>query len=148
MFKASTSHSHPNWSGNQGRPAPKPPRNAIRLRCSHCQKLGHKKHQCYELVNYPSNWGEPQNNRGKEGQGQGGVKLWGIGQLSREEGGGTARGVRHRAGQGARNNRGAFLAADWAGESREEKSNSQITCGGLTTAQLEELFAFYKAKDS
>ena len=27
-----------------------------RPKCSHCQKLGHEQHQCYELVRYPPNW--------------------------------------------------------------------------------------------
>jgi len=27
-----------------------------RLRCTHCQKLGHEQSQCYELIAYPPNW--------------------------------------------------------------------------------------------
>uniref|UniRef100_A0A7C9A6N8 Uncharacterized protein n=1 Tax=Opuntia streptacantha TaxID=393608 RepID=A0A7C9A6N8_OPUST len=27
-----------------------------RPKCSHCQKLGHEQHQCYELVRYPPWW--------------------------------------------------------------------------------------------
>lgn len=77
-FKATTSHNRPNWSRNQNGPAPEPPRNAGRPRCSHCQKLGQEKHQRYELVGYPSNWGERRGNRSSEGRGRGGVKLWGT----------------------------------------------------------------------
>ena len=25
-------------------------------KCSHCQKLGHEKHQYYELIGYPPDW--------------------------------------------------------------------------------------------
>jgi len=31
-------------------------RPLIRPKCSHCQKLGHERHQCYELIGYPPNW--------------------------------------------------------------------------------------------
>lgn len=27
-----------------------------RPRCTHCQKLGHERSQCFELVGYPPNW--------------------------------------------------------------------------------------------
>lgn len=41
-------------------------RQGNKPRCTHCQKLGHEKHQCFELVGYPPNWGNRKINR--EGQ--------------------------------------------------------------------------------
>jgi len=52
------------------------------------------------------------------------------------------------AGQGNPNSRGAFLAADWASQSKDAKLDGPIACSGLSTTQLEELYAFFKAKDS
>lgn len=43
--------------------ASKPKPNGVRPKCSHCQKLGHEKHQCFELIGYPPNWQARRANR-------------------------------------------------------------------------------------
>lgn len=42
-----------------------------RPKCSHCKKLGHERHQCYELMGYPTNWGNRRSNRQNYSSGSG-----------------------------------------------------------------------------
>ena len=49
-----------------------------RPKCSHCQKLGHEQHQCYELNGYPVNWGTRRSNRRASGVGYGGESGTGV----------------------------------------------------------------------
>ena len=39
-----------------------------RPKCSHCQKLGQERHQCYELIGYPPGWHQRRTNRVHQGQ--------------------------------------------------------------------------------
>ncbi|KAJ8441288.1 hypothetical protein Cgig2_013395 [Carnegiea gigantea] len=43
-------------------------------RCSHCQKLGHERSQCFELLGYPNNWGNRRFNRQNFGGGSGNAR--------------------------------------------------------------------------
>ncbi|KAJ8446036.1 hypothetical protein Cgig2_017538 [Carnegiea gigantea] len=40
-------------------------------KCGHCQKLGHERHQCYELIGYPPGWQQRRTNRVYQGPNQG-----------------------------------------------------------------------------
>jgi len=44
-----------------------------RPRCTHCQKLGHERSQCYELIGYPPNWQNRRTNRPNTGISRSGV---------------------------------------------------------------------------
>jgi len=78
-LKIVASTNRPCWKQNQIK-------NARRSECSHCQKLGHKKHQFYELVGYPVNWHNQRSNQISQGRGRGIMKLWGGSGGSRERG--------------------------------------------------------------
>lgn len=68
-FKVTASTNRGNWSNiplwNSGRP-----------RCSHCNKPGHEKEQCYELLGYLANWGTRRNSQPNQGRGRANLKLW------------------------------------------------------------------------
>lgn len=49
----------------------KPFNQPNRPKCTHCNKLGHEKSQCFELVGYPSNWGNRKNPRDSQQQNRG-----------------------------------------------------------------------------
>ena len=45
-------------------------RESQRSRCMHCQKIGHERSNCYELVGYSLNWGRRRNPRANQGGGE------------------------------------------------------------------------------
>lgn len=69
-------------------------RNPNRPRCTYCQKLGHERSQCFEIVRYPPNWQSRRPNRGS----QEGFRLGGRNSEGAMRDGGDARqsGKRHR----------------------------------------------------
>lgn len=69
------------------------PKQGNRPRCSHCQKLGHEKNQCFELVGYPPNWGSRKTNRDNQQWKSGGSSNRGS-----ENSGGTWRNIGEKDG--------------------------------------------------
>jgi len=102
-------------------------------------QVGHKKEQCFELVGYPPNWGNRRGLPANQGKGRGNLKIWGNENGGRDE----------RQSSGTNKLRGgeAFLAT---GKSREEEDGDEghARFDGLSKAQLEELYAYFKEKET
>ena len=149
MFKA-TATGFAGWnhnSGNHNSPMTSA-EHSVRLRCSHCRKLGHEKENCYELVGYPPNWGSRRTPRVNSTRNRGNPRLSGSIGGQREPG---ADGQHNKVkGFGGTKWQGgeAFLAAERVQMMLGEKDGLTARFDGLTLAQLEEVYAYFKEKES
>jgi len=101
-----------------------------RPKCSHCQKMGHERHQCYELNGYPANWGNRRSNRRIPGAGYGSESGGAI------YGGGSNRSSNHRNwGSGDKTHgaeSGGGMTMDGAGGGIYQAGCSNFASGGHT----------------
>ena len=127
------------------------PKAENRPRCAHCQKIGHDKSQCFELVGYPPNWQSRRRNQGtnrswnRNSSGdKGGRQIWAAGQQPRTAG--LAQNATGRlsvsAGQGE-------VALEAQRRDRVHAHGEGLEkYGGFTPSQVEALFTLFKEREN
>ena len=141
----------------------KPKSSGTRPRCSHCQKLGHEKHQCCEIIGYPPNWQNRRSNHGTSSWNQGPNKFFSHGSRSgQREGRGPNPSYGAQAGSktGAVNHAFGGCGTNGSGHSEIQRGegvddNAQYVgkdvegqFAGFSTSQVEELFNLFRERQS